>query len=53
MGVLEFCEEVPDGMSAWRIGQIKRVTRLDQDGTFREEKNMRGPHAPKSKPTAR
>ena len=42
MGVLELCEEVPHGMSAWRIGQIKRLTRLDQDGCLKE--TQKGPH---------
>ena len=42
MGLLEYCEEVPNGMSAWNIGQIKRITKLDQDGTFNEV--MHGPH---------
>ena len=42
MGVLEHCEEVPHGMSAWCIGQIKRLNKLDQDGTFNEV--MHGPH---------
>jgi alpha-mannosidase len=42
MGVLEYCEEVPNGMSAWTIGQIKRLNKLDQDGTFSEV--LHGPH---------
>jgi alpha-mannosidase len=42
MGVLELCQEAPRGMSAWEIGQIARVTRLDHDGKL--EILHRGPH---------
>jgi alpha-mannosidase len=32
MGVLEYCKEIPHGMSAWDIGQIEKVEVLSQDG---------------------
>jgi alpha-mannosidase len=42
LGVLEYVEEAPNGMSAWTIGQIKRCTPLDADGEMKV--TMRGPH---------
>lgn len=32
MGVLEYCIEIPHGMTSWDIGQIKSVDVLDYDG---------------------
>ena len=41
-GVLELCQEVPHGMTSWEIGQVRRLTRLADDGVFAV--GQRGPH---------
>lgn len=42
MGLLEILHEAPNPMSAWNIGQIRRIDRLEVDGTL--DVAHRGPH---------
>ena len=42
MGLLEILQEAPNPMSAWNIGQIRRVDKLEVDGTL--DVTHRGPH---------
>ncbi|MHB0999402.1 MAG: alpha-mannosidase [Armatimonadota bacterium] len=44
MGVLEYCDEIPHGMTAWDIGQIKRVEVLDQDGWWMDKPQVYSLH---------
>ncbi|MHB1458609.1 MAG: alpha-mannosidase [Armatimonadota bacterium] len=43
-GVLEYCLEIPHGMTAWDIGQISRIEVLDQDGWWMDKPQVYSLH---------